>query len=117
MHAPHDALPGYDPGNILHDGCEECEERAAAPLLGLTALDHRNFRQAWADMLAEKWSGGEGLSRNVSECDYRLMGALYTIAVLFERATGADPHHTLAVMDARNERLEAEFAERFGRRP
>lgn len=107
MHDHHDVLPGFDSGNILHDGCAECEHRAANPLDGLTALDHRKFRQAWADMLAAEWSGGEGLARNVSSCDWSLIGALYTIAVLMERAAGADPHDTLAAIDAKSAELEA----------
>ncbi|HTE60419.1 MAG TPA: hypothetical protein VK631_08700, partial [Solirubrobacteraceae bacterium] len=110
MHDFHERLPGYDERNILTDGCDECETRAANPLLGLTHLDHKNFRQAWADMLAAKWSGGEGLTRNVSRCDAQLMSALYTIAVLFERAAGQDPRVTLATIDAKSEGLEAKLA-------
>lgn len=113
-HDYHDGLPGFDAGNIWHDGCRECEVRAANILSGLTSLDHHNFRQAWADMLAAKWSGGEGLNRNVSACDWRLQSALYTIAVLMERATGADPRDTLAAIDAKNAELEARLADMFG---
>ncbi|HTE59688.1 MAG TPA: hypothetical protein VK631_05010 [Solirubrobacteraceae bacterium] len=40
MHDFHERLPGYDERNIWHDGCGECETRAAIPLLGLTHLDH-----------------------------------------------------------------------------
>lgn len=115
MHACHEALPGYDPGNIWHDGCEECEDRAASPFTSLHTLDHNSFRQAWADMLAAKWSGGEGLTRSVSACDRRLLSALYDIAVVLERAAGQDPRVTLVTIDARNEELEAKLAEMFSR--
>lgn len=110
MHALHERLPDFDPRNILHDGCDECEERAQKPLDGLTYLDHRNFRQAWADMLEAKWSGGKGLDRNVSRCDWLLMNALYTVAVLMERAAGADPRDTLTQIDAHTADLEARLA-------
>lgn len=116
MHALHERLPGYDPGSILHDHCEECEERAADALPGLTALDHNTFRQAWADMLAAKWSGGAGLTRRVSDCDYRLMNALYTVAVLLERAAGQDPRVTLEVIDERCAAANAQLAAMFGPR-
>jgi hypothetical protein len=105
-HVYHDALPGFDPGNIWHDGCPECEDRAADPLDGLSSLGYRNARQAWADMLAAKWSSGEGLSRNVSVCDTRLLNALYAIAVFLERATGGNPHDVLSAIDVRNAELE-----------
>jgi hypothetical protein len=107
MHAYHDRLPGFDPGNVLHDGCQECEDRATSPLNGLLHLDHHRFRQAWADMLEEKWSGGSGLARKVSVCDQQLMSALYSIAVLLERAAGMDPHATLAAIDEKSSELEA----------
>lgn len=114
MHAHHENLPGYDAGNIWHDGCTECEDRARDPLDGLTSLDHQNFRQAWSDMLDAKWSGGVGLTRCVSECDWRLLSALYAIAVLFEKATGQDPRDTLTQIRLRSEVLEARLAEMFG---
>lgn len=116
VHRFHEGLPGHDPRNVLHDGCPECEARAADPLDGLCALDHRNFRQAWADMLDARWSGGLGLDRNVSTCDAKLHTALYTIAVLMERAADIDPRETLLLIDARTIELEARLADMFGPR-
>lgn len=113
-HAHHEQLPGYDPGNLLHDGCPECEARAADMLHGLLHLDHNRVRQAWADMLAEKWSGGHGISRRVSVCDWKILNALYSIAVLLERGAGLDPHTILAAIVDRNAELEARRRELFG---
>jgi len=66
-HAYHDALPGFDPRNILTDGCSECEERAANPLDGLTRFyakanrllidlyrrDVETLREQWQDEAAQ----------------------------------------------------------------
>lgn len=100
-HVYHDNLPGFHADTIWYDGCDECEDRASRLPASLSSLDHQNFRQAWADMLAEKWSGGLGTGRNLSNCDWKILNALYTFAVVMERATGTNPHDTLAAIDAR----------------
>ena len=43
VHAYHEALPGYSPNAVLHEGCEECESRAGIHGLGL--LDWKNSRR------------------------------------------------------------------------
>lgn len=108
MHAPHHALAGYDEGNVLHDGCAECEARAAAPLDGLMALDHVNRAQLWRDMRAHKWSGGAGLDRNLSDADAQMLTALYRIAVFLERA-GIGPDEVERRMVVENQELERVF--------
>jgi hypothetical protein len=46
-HDNHEALPGYHPDQILHDGCGECEERAQSADHGIGGLDVPAFRRAW----------------------------------------------------------------------
>lgn len=46
MHAYHEGLPGFDPAQILHDGCPECEARGADPANGIGYLDNGNYRRA-----------------------------------------------------------------------
>jgi hypothetical protein len=48
VHGPHESQPGHSPHQILHDGCEECADRANSRNLGLAFLDPVNFRRAWA---------------------------------------------------------------------
>lgn len=47
VHDHHESLPGYDRGQVLHDGCAECERRATEPDHGLSHLDRGNFTRAW----------------------------------------------------------------------
>lgn len=44
-HAYHESLPGYDERHILHDGCEECEQRGRDLEFG--KLDGGNFERMW----------------------------------------------------------------------
>jgi hypothetical protein len=104
-HAFHEGLPGYDPGSIWHDGCYECELRAADPVQGLHILDAGNALRAWTDMLALRWHGGGGLDRRVSRCDALLFDALYQVAVWLERS-GMSPGLVEAHLRAAGERAE-----------
>ena len=56
MHDYHDALPGYDPRQIWHDGCKECEHRGKTVPYSVGTLDDERLRRAWTRMLA--WDGG-----------------------------------------------------------
>ena len=47
MHDYHDGLPGFSPERVLHDGCGECEARAASPDHGIAHFDRANFVKAW----------------------------------------------------------------------
>ena len=86
-HAFHDSLPDYDSGNVLHDGCPECEHRARSGLAGVLELDTANAGQLWRDMLGHYNVNAESLpeGRRLSACDGRLHSSLYLVYVLLER--------------------------------
>lgn len=106
MHAFHEGLSGYDERNVLHDGCEECEERSQHGLDGLLALDAANQSTLWRYMRAQEWADGEGLAHQPSGCDSRMMRLLYLVAVFLERA-GIRPDEVQQRMDDEHERLRA----------
>jgi hypothetical protein len=89
-HLDHTRLPGYDPGNRWHDGCPECEKRAADPVFGMTTLDPHRFRAAWTDMVKVNYLD-QPLGRELSRCDERLLGTLYVFSVVLHRATSIHP--------------------------
>jgi hypothetical protein len=89
MHCYHGGLPGYDPEAILHDGCEECEERASAGVSGMLALDQTNLDLLWRRCLNSEYSqggGGEEAGEYRSNCEARLGHQLYLFGVLSERS-------------------------------
>lgn len=73
MHDYHEQLPGYSPGQILHDGCGECEERGKRADHGLSSLDVWSFERAWNRAAAWELVGVADLS----ECE---RGLLLTLA-------------------------------------
>ena len=75
MHDYHDALPGYSPNQILHDGCRECEARATADDGGLSRLDDANFARAWDRAL--RWNR-EGLT-DIAKAETRLLHILWAV--------------------------------------
>lgn len=85
-HSYHPSLDGYDERNVLHDGCPECDRRAADPLRGVLELDEFNRLKLWRDMRRAKFGESEPLGRNTSRNDWELIDALYLIAVFMERA-------------------------------
>lgn len=91
-HVYHDNLPGFDPRNILHDGCPECEARAADPLrVGLPSLDTNNRLLIWQRMrIVQLADQGHVLANEVNEfmsrCDFKLTQALYYISLFTSRA-------------------------------
>lgn len=80
MHSYHDGLPGFDEAQILHDGCEECEQRAASPGHGIGNLDRRSFAEAWAR--AAEWNRG-GLS-NVAKAEMPMLSVLWAVQIKLE---------------------------------
>ncbi len=80
-HAYHDALPGYNSEQILHDGCEECEARGADPYLAITNLDIGRFAQAWARAAELNVNG----LTNGSYAELPLLRVLLAVQVQFER--------------------------------
>lgn len=99
-HTYHEHLPGFDPRNIMHDGCPECEERAKDPATGIMKLDVQYVITLWARMMNLKWGGGYRMSVDwvVSECDHRLMTYMYRMAMFQERYCNIHPTSTLELM-------------------
>lgn len=75
-HVYHEALPGYDPQSVLHDGCPECEERSRRGLAGVLAVDR--------DRQLKLWQSRHG--KVTSRCDARLRRELYVVMVFLEGA-------------------------------
>lgn len=75
MHAYHEALPGYEPEQILHDGCPECKRRGANVEIALAYMDRPTFHRAW---LRAKMFDSDGLT-NVSNAETKLLQVLAQI--------------------------------------
>lgn len=95
MHDHHGSLPGYNPNAILHDGCGECEARAAKGVGGLLELDANNLDLLWQRVLNTEY-GGKTAQNDAgeyrSDCEARLGHHLYFIGILLERC-GEDVWH------------------------
>ena len=55
-HDYHDALPGYDSRQLLHDGCGECERRGIGRLDRSSELDSSQFSSCEGPLLDALWS-------------------------------------------------------------
>ena len=87
MHCFHPDLEGYDPKSILHDGCEECEQRSRKGVAGLLDLDSSNLELLWLRCLNDEYSGhngGEEAGYFRSNAERRLGYQLYLIGVLLQ---------------------------------
>ena len=82
MHSHHESLPGYDKAQILHDGCEECERRAASPNLGLAYLDMHSFVSAMHRSV--KWNQGQLAYSTVSAAESPLLNVLWAFQCQLE---------------------------------
>lgn len=112
MHAFHEGLAGYHPEQILHDGCPECEDRAAMGVDALGHLDDFARIRAWRLMRAEKWSGGESVGYPVSVLDWTLANTLYAVAVFMERC-GIKPDEIEARLCAKSLEVYERGAQTF----
>lgn len=74
-HDYHDSLPGYDPEQLLVDGCRECEARASSFTHGIDMLDPARFARAWHR--AHVWQAS-GLP-NVSRAELPMLAALAAV--------------------------------------
>lgn len=83
MHDYHDALLGYHPDQILHDGCAECEERGKDVARAIANLDHNNFERAWRRASDWNRSGGPGAD-HLSHAELPLLRALWALIVQLE---------------------------------
>jgi hypothetical protein len=81
-HDYHESLPGFDPAQILHDGCGECEYRAALDTHGITQLDPNNFARAW--VRAAQWNQGR-LHGGISRAEMPMLKVLWAVQVQMER--------------------------------
>lgn len=91
-HAYHPNLDDYDPANVLHDGCDECEGRATS-IAGLLELDDVNLRRLWDRMMWREFPftrEGRPLGP-YSDADFNATKMLYHIGVLLERTTTLSP--------------------------
>lgn len=80
-HDNHATLPGYDPDQLLHDGCAECEERGADPGLAIAYLDHERFGRAWERAATLQARGLPGGSR----AELPMLRILAAVEVQLER--------------------------------
>jgi hypothetical protein len=80
-HDAHDTMPGYNPDQILHDACTECEARAEQPDHGLSRLDSGNFTRAWERAAA--WQKNGTLDISYAEMD--MLRTLWAVQVQLEQ--------------------------------
>ena len=88
MHEFHPDLPGFDGRQVWHDGCEECEDRGADPIRGMTLLDPERFDAAWRR--AADWERDKDVGR-VSDAERPLLRLLWTFQVMLQRHAGVEP--------------------------
>ena len=86
MHEIHENLPDYHLGQILVDGCPECERRGADVELAISHLDSENFHRAW--IRAREWNTGSmgdpEVKRHISHAEAPLLRTLYAVRVKLE---------------------------------
>jgi hypothetical protein len=80
-HDYHDTLPGFDPAQLLHDGCRECEYRSGLDSHGIQQLDRVNFARAW--LRAADWKQ-RGLP-DISQAEAPMLNTLWAVQVQLER--------------------------------
>jgi hypothetical protein len=81
-HDCHERLPGFDPQQILVDGCRECEARSKWNDHGISSLDAERFATAWHR--AREWQT-QGLS-TISDAEIPLLDTLWSLHVVSQRA-------------------------------
>ena len=81
VHVYHDALPGFSAAQVLHDGCDECEERGADPSYAIGKFDQRNFVIAWQRAAAWNQTGLPDLAR----AEIPTFRVLWAVQLHFER--------------------------------
>jgi len=80
-HDWHEGLTGYNPAQILHDGCSECEWRARHYDHGISSLDRDSFACAW--LRAAQWNQ-RGLA-TLCNAEIPMLSALWAVQVQLER--------------------------------
>ena len=83
VHGYHEGAPGYSPGQLLHDGCEECQKRSRERGGGLAHLDRFRFAQAWHR--AATWKSGTGSLPDLARAEIPMLETLWAVQVQLER--------------------------------
>jgi hypothetical protein len=81
-------LLGYAPGQILYDGCEECEARGKDVSMALANLDPSRFAAAWMRAFDDNASAGNFSAIRecpVSVAERPLLAVLWGVMVQLER--------------------------------
>ena len=94
-HGPH-SMAEYRPDAILYDDCAECDSRAEKGLDGLLHLDAHNFAEAWNRMVDIEHEEQQNGYRSKNEA--KLLGNLYTVALLIERHGYRSPWQPFAAV-------------------
>lgn len=84
-HDYHDALPGYDERQILHDGCGECEYRAENVERAIANLDQHRFEKAWRRAYNEFAFEGAPDGGPRSRAEMPVLTALWAVMLQLER--------------------------------
>ena len=84
-HAFHDRLEGYDPRQILHDGCPECEGRGKDLRSAFAHMDTETFARAWQRAFDLNASNGNHDVGRESAAEADLLLVIYAIQVNLER--------------------------------
>lgn len=81
VHDEHTSLDGYDPAQLLHDGCAECEHRGKSVDVAIGNLDSERFTRAWSRAADLQLRG----LRNASSSELPMLRALAAVQVQLER--------------------------------
>lgn len=84
MHNYHERLEGFDARQIWHDGCEECEARAATVPYSLGTLDDERLLRAWERMLLWVRDDYDALGP-LSQAEFPLLRYLEGVCLVNER--------------------------------
>jgi hypothetical protein len=86
-HVYHEGLRGYNPSQLLHDGCPECEARGEQPMDAIANLDAARFVRAWSRAAA--WQQGRLPDEEwLSAAEVPSLRVLWAVQVSFERHLG-----------------------------
>lgn len=84
-HAFHDRLEGYDPRQILHDHCGECEARGRDLRSALAHMDTETFTRAWRRAFDINASNGSHDVGRESHAEADLLLVLFAVQVELQR--------------------------------
>lgn len=87
VHDPHEMLPGYDPRQILVDGCQECEHRAQRLGLAFGNMSSGTFAKSWRRAAAWNLDRVEEVG-SISRAERPLLDAVWMMQIQLERECG-----------------------------